>query len=181
VNLPARDKGDVQLYYNAVAQQAVAAEFSQKGRANVSMYTGQKPSQERVFLFQSLIVSGKQPSFVQAQYLKRSIGLPLEGILVLGVVLCGAGVWRARRYRFGARLAVLAAATVVVLGIRTLAEGTYRGPLTVIFATLLALLVAMAACVIIGWFRNVWCSGKTASVKSPEPPQPEAGKKADKG
>jgi hypothetical protein len=181
VNLPARDKGDVQLYYNAVAQQAVAAEFSQKGRANVSMYTGQKPSQERVFLFQSLIVSGKQPSFVQAQYLKRSIGLPLEGILVLGVVLCGAGVWRARRYRFGARLAVLAAAAIVVLGIRTLAEGTYRGPLTVIFATLLALLVAMAAWVIIGWFRNVRCSGKTASVKPPEPPQPEAGKKADKG
>ena len=150
------------------------AEFGQNRSANPSMYTGQKPSQERVFLFQSLIVSGKQPSFVRAQYLKTSIGLPLEGILVLGVALCGAGVWRARRYRFGTRLAILGAAALVVLGIRTLAEGTYRGPLTIIFATLLAVLVAMAARAIIDWFRKVSRNGRTAAGKPNEPPQPEA-------
>ena len=128
---------DAQGMRNKVLQERVLMGSGGEGQPNVSMYTGSKPQQLSRFVFQSLIITADEPARVEAQYVKQSLGLPLHGVLALVVVaIC----WLAWRLPIGTRMArvgVILASAIVVLGVRTLSEGAYRTYMTTVLAAML--------------------------------------------
>ena len=69
-----------------------------QGRATagrqMALYTGSRPGETNVHAFQALIVSKGEPAWLQVNYLKGSISMPLKGLFVLLVLaICGA-IWK---------------------------------------------------------------------------------------
>ena len=127
-----------------------------EGGYNVSIYTGSKPKQRRTFIFQGLIVSADEPAWVEAQYLKESLGIPLHGMLVIGaLVLCGV-IWRLRIGSRVRRVGIIMACALVILGVRTLSEGAYQTYMTTVLVTGLAAAVCLFLYVIGAWVRQTW-------------------------
>jgi energy-converting hydrogenase Eha subunit C len=120
--------------------------------ATVSVYTGAKPQEASVFTFQSLILSKGERAWVQVQYVKGSLGIPLKvGFVVVVLGLC-ALVWGICP---GPRLTpalVLYGSGLVALAARTLGEGAYYDYLTIVMATAI---VAATAVVVYAVARRV--------------------------
>ncbi len=143
-----------QLDYNIKAQEAIEQDVAGGSQRNPSIYTGSKPTQRERFFFQSLIVSARKPAWVEAQYVKGSVGIPLRGVVVLLVAgICGL-VWRLRTAPRIARVAVVLGCALTALAVRTLAEGAYRNYLTAAIITLLAVAGVMLLCTIGAWMRD---------------------------
>lgn len=143
--------------FNNYAQERINIAGDNVGvRQASSIYTGQKPAHGRAYLFQSLIVGGKDPAWLGVDYVRRSIDLPVKGVIVLLTLLAGIGLWRFVPVARTVRVGLLLGAAVVVLGVRTLGEGAYRDYLTLVLWTLL---VVAGLCVLMSGLdalRSAW-------------------------
>jgi len=142
-----------QYAFNRMVVDQNDALFQAGGGRGGSGYTGSKPMEVNVFAFQSLIVSKDELAAVEVQFLKTSLGIPLKGLVVLAVVLLCGLVWRFAKWPKLGRIGVLLAAALVVLGVRTLAEGAYRGYLTTIIYTLLIMAAVLLVHTIVLWVQ----------------------------
>ena len=149
------------------------AEASAGGQRQVSIYTGTKPQEGSIFVFQGLIIRAQEPAWVEAQYVRSSLGVPLKGMLVLVVlVFCGL-VWRLRKLARILRVQILAACTLVALGVITLAEGAYREYLVIVAATLAVAVALLVLSTIWTATREAWARRQART-----PDKPEAGGEA---
>ncbi|MDP6439111.1 MAG: hypothetical protein QGH74_05725 [Candidatus Brocadiia bacterium] len=170
-----QEQGGEQYEWNWQAQRKIQQDAGGKGR-QVGIYTGSKPSQGNVFVFQSLILTGEEAAWVGGQYVKGSMAIPLKGVLaILVAALCGLA-WRRLTWPPAGRVAVLAGAAVVLLGVRTLAEGAYRSYLTTVILSMLVVAAALALYTAGTWLREAWTrrriarDAKAISREQAEPP-----------
>ena len=132
-----RSSQTAQAMRNVLAQQKVQTEGAGAGVEAASFYTGSKPGQAATFAFQSLVVSGDEPAWLDVQYVKDSIGIPLEGLEVLLLLLICGLIWRWQGCPAAGRIAILFGFALVALAARTLAEEAYRDFLTAAVITFL--------------------------------------------
>jgi hypothetical protein len=137
-----------------------AAQMIQSGpmsnAINPSIYTGSKPIEGRLFTFQALIVTAEEPAWLEAQYVKSSIGIPVSAVIILVGIIIAAIFWKL----FGKhprliRVVVLVLVALVVCGIRTLSEGAYRSYFTTLIATLFAVAGVMLVHTIVVGIRTL--------------------------
>lgn len=177
-SLPAKRSG--QARRNIKAIEAVQAETGQRGQQQVSIYTGSKPQQASIFAFQSLIVRGEERAWVQVQYVKSSVGMPLKGVLVVILLVGAALIWRWRKYPRIIRIAILAGCALIALAVRTLVEEAYRDYLTTVVVTLAVVAGLLLLYTIAAWIRGCWgrLQARTAEKREelqvpPAPQEPE--------
>jgi hypothetical protein len=154
----ARKGANLQALNNFNAQTAIQADFANTS-ANPAIYTGSKPVEGRRFAFQALIVTAEEPAWLEAQYVKSSIGLPVRTLVVLLGIALAAVFWRlfGRSPRL-VRVVVLVLLALVVFGIRTLTEGAYRGYFTTLIITLLAIAgIMLVHTIVVGVRRWIAC------------------------
>jgi putative effector of murein hydrolase LrgA (UPF0299 family) len=157
---------------NVEAQQRIQTEAGGKGAQVSAIYTGSKPLPRNTYVFQSLIVSGKEPALVEAQFVKGSVGIPLKGVFVAIAALVCVLFWRVFRWRPLTKVAALLGCALVLLGVRTLAEGAYRGYLTAIIITVLVVAGLMLLYTIYAWLSqcwNRWREGRRAKADQQKP------------
>ena len=171
---------NLQWSANNEAQQRInVGSNAPNARQSPSIYTGQKPSHGRGYVFQSLIVGGKDPAWLSVDYVKRSVDLPAKGVLVLLSLLAGVGLWRFAPGPRTVRIALLLGVAALVLGARTLADGAYRDYLTLI---LWCFVVVAGLCAVMsvldgirGWLRRHQAekaqAEKETPVEGPKPPE----------
>ncbi len=131
-----------------------------QGRApdglRTTLYTGVRPGEANVHAFQALIVSEGEPAWLQVQYLKGSVSMPLKGLAVLLILALCAGLWKACTCHAAAKIAALYACSLAALALRTLLEGAYRDYLSAAVYTLAAAATVMLVYTVAGWLRALW-------------------------
>ena len=126
--------------YNEQAQSNLSqlAGVSKGGRASGqrSMYTGTRPDTANVHYYQSLIAM-KRPGTIRSVYFRDSADRVFQGLLVLGAIAAVLALWVRRPHWSQAwRVATVLAVALIVLGLRTLGEDSYRAHATCILWTL---------------------------------------------
>ena len=142
---------DTQAWFNARAIEGSQAQEQSGAARNPFVYTGSRPQQRNRFVFQSLIVSSREPAWLEVQYVKSSVGIPLKGAVVAVVALLCGLLWKWLRARRLAKVGLVLGCALVALGVRTLAEDAYRDYLTTILLTLVAVAVLMFHCTVGAW------------------------------
>ncbi|MEF8788202.1 MAG: hypothetical protein V5A84_03955, partial [Planctomycetota bacterium] len=146
-------KKSAQAMRNVAAQQRVQAAGPGKASGASSIYTGSKPTQAASFTFQSLVVGGDESVWLQVQYVKESLSVPLLGVeVILLLLLCGL-VWKWGCCAAPYRIAFLFACALITLAVSTLAEGAYETYLTTAYLTLL---IASAAILVYFIVREIY-------------------------
>ncbi len=178
-------KMNVQMASNAFAiEQIEAGRQGGPGRMR-SIYTGSRPEQANRVFFQALIVRRKETAWVEVQFVKGSVGIPLKGVVVLVMLGVSGLVWRLRQYRRVSRVGILLACSLVLLAVRTLVEGAYRGYLNAMLITLVALAVALFFYTVYTGLRDGWrrrASRRAEAVKELKPtPEPTADERSEEG
>jgi len=115
-----------------------------KAVAARSVYTGHKPDLPSKFYFQSLIVAPEEVGTVRSQYVRKSLGLPVHGLIILVTFAVAAWFWRVLPFTDATKTGVYLAAMLLLLAIRTLGEGAYLEQLTAAFWTLALTTVVLA-------------------------------------
>jgi len=145
---------NLQAYSNRNAEMAIKGDVV-RGGVNPSMYTGYKPVHGSQFVFQSLIISAKEPAWLQAQYMKSSLGIPFKAVVVLiGLIIVGIAWKLLGRRAHLVRIGVIVLLALLAYGIRTLTEGAYRGYFSTLIVTLVVVAIAMLAHTIVSAIRD---------------------------
>jgi len=125
-----------------------------KAAAARSVYTGHKPDLPSKFYFQSLIVAPEEVGTVRSQYVRKSLGLPVHGLIILVTFAVAAWFWRVLPFTDATKTGVYLAAMLLLLAIRTLGEGAYLEQLTAAFWTLALTTVVLAGYAFYGKVRE---------------------------
>jgi len=137
-----RNTKNYQFRVNEDAIQNLAEQSTGKGgrggrTSQGGIYTGPRPSLPNRFYFQSLIVSPEEPGHVYATYIKGNVTYPFYGLIVVVLLVACIVAWKRLPWPALGKFGLFLAVAVIVLGLRTLAEGAFEGLLNVIIATVL--------------------------------------------
>ena len=171
----ASSKVSQQAIFNYEANERIGIGAQGESSRSRSIYTGSRPMQSNMFVFQALIVSADEPkpAWVKVNYVKGSMGIPMQGVVVVLAALGAGLVWRGRRYRRLARVGILLGSAAIALAIRTLAEGSYRDYLTTFIVTLLVVAGAAFIHTVFAGLRDAWRHRRGGKAKPETAPAPE--------
>ncbi len=143
-----------QAFRNILALQQ--SESDKPGESRTALYTGSRPSEAGVEVFQSLIVSKGDPAWLQVHYLRGSVDMPLKGLFVaLLLVLC-AVIWKVTAGSTMIPIAVMYGCSLVTLALRTLLEGSFHDYLSAATYTFAAAATLRLVSRAFDWARTVW-------------------------
>lgn len=134
---PGRGRGQAERQFDFNVRTQMPVQAAARGeRAVQSIYTGAKPTEGRRFDFQGLIVRGTEPAWLEAEYVKGSVGLPLAGMTALLALLVVGAIVYALQDQQWAALGAVAVLALLGLAVRTLAEDAYAAYMATALYTL---------------------------------------------
>lgn len=115
---------------------------------------GTKPQLPQRFYFQGLVLNPEVPAWATAVCVSSSALSPLIAVVVLVVFVLCALLWHKCRLPSTASFIILAAALLVVMGLRVIAEGDYADLLLAIICTIAAAAVLFGLLAVYGHARQ---------------------------